>query len=341
MFKGLKDDDQNQLYQRLEQSRLIETSGISSRLEVTQDGVVYSEEVSQSDLHFEQVENGGLNIYVPQDKAKREMCFHSALPRRLFSWLMRSSQGSGSLGTAGVDIERGVFLTSCVINLKPSMLAELLSKEGVPLIDLPEPEDESAEAGDALLLGTDRAESVSTSQIPYDPALPDERLRMDSWLEARSSMRQSSARSQGLITVTLPEDGSVALEPSRPLSPPPVLSDTSRSEEYLRLLEGAVRAARATRVLRSTDLDVSSAIARLSLEPGGGAFFHGSRMSFSGSWEDNCLIGAAGELYVRIISELKLMTRSLLTDEMRVNAGFRTPFTSASSGEFQLRKLAE
>lgn len=131
------DHDARVLYDLLRTVVTVETEGISSTLILEIGGETFDYEVGTSELHLEE-KDGVLKIYVPRDEDRQEICFHSSLPRRLFSWLMTRS---GAEQVETIDDEAAVNVMLSVLNCSNSVVSHILTKEGVPGVDIEEIEE--------------------------------------------------------------------------------------------------------------------------------------------------------------------------------------------------------
>lgn len=127
------------LYEILKNAQVYETDGIAATLYIIQDDRERSYEKGQSDLHIEEQE-GQLNIFVPRDKRNQESCYARKLPRGLFRWLMTPSDGS----RVALD-EKGLRVTSSILNSSRFVLSDILEDEGIAAGELEDDYEEDEE----------------------------------------------------------------------------------------------------------------------------------------------------------------------------------------------------
>ncbi|KAJ3572163.1 hypothetical protein NPX13_g5141 [Xylaria arbuscula] len=78
----------SELLRTLSTTRVYETDRITSELHLSQDGRDFKFIKDTSELHIREDRGGVLEIYVPRDKDRQELCYLASLPPRLLNWLM-------------------------------------------------------------------------------------------------------------------------------------------------------------------------------------------------------------------------------------------------------------
>ncbi|KAI1359962.1 hypothetical protein F5Y08DRAFT_349207 [Xylaria arbuscula] len=78
----------SELLRTLSTTRVYETDCITSELHLSQDGRDFKFIKDTSELHIREDGDGALEIYVPRDKDRQELCYLASLPPRLLNWLM-------------------------------------------------------------------------------------------------------------------------------------------------------------------------------------------------------------------------------------------------------------
>ncbi len=313
------DADGQGLYDLLRSAVTTETDGISSRLELEQDNTIYEHEIGKSELHLEE-QNNSLKIYVPRNEDQQDLCFRYTLPRRFIFWLMTQP---GTNATNKIE-EAAINVVNSILNCRVSAISAILTKEGVPEINIPDLSEEGtawaeqsrrSEGLMAALLATPTRRNHSSESPPQtnvsDRSTP----------ELLSSPDESSAYPTPL---TDPEDyfdeepGARTPVDSRP----PIIGLAARPSQYQTLLEKVVSLASSMTLPEFGSSDMSAAFEGLSIQDD---VFTGSAMvNFSSEWERRRKIGAAGELFVS--NSRSLATLAQLTDHCA--PGFRAPFQS-------------
>ncbi|RFU75723.1 hypothetical protein TARUN_6482 [Trichoderma arundinaceum] len=116
------------LYKRLRNIEVIETSGILSVHTLIQDGKVVTSRATRSMLHMDD-ETGHLAIYVPDDKKAQDVCFATVLPERLAEWLM------GDPTLTKIDAIM-VAIVGSVLHYEVSIADQILQRQGIGYTDL-------------------------------------------------------------------------------------------------------------------------------------------------------------------------------------------------------------
>ncbi|KAF4971125.1 hypothetical protein FSARC_1958 [Fusarium sarcochroum] len=114
------------LYDQLRTMRVIEVDQISSVLRISQNGQTFEAKIATASGHIAELD-GKLTIYVPTERKAQEICFGSALPRKLATWLMQDLE---SRDDRNVDIEAVNALTS-IFASERCVLDEILEDQGI------------------------------------------------------------------------------------------------------------------------------------------------------------------------------------------------------------------
>jgi len=312
------DADGQGLYDILRSAVTAETEGISSRLELKQDETIHEHEIGKSELHLEEQDNS-LKIYVPRNEDQQDLCFRYTLPRRFISWLMTQP---GTNTTNKIE-EAAINVVNSILNCRVSAISAILTKEGVPEINIPDLSEEDtawaeqprrSEGLMAALPATPTRRNHS-SEFPPRPDFSDRSP------EPLSSPDESSVYPTPL---TDPEDYFDEEPGARnPVdSGPPIIGLAARQLQYQTFLEKVVSLANGMTLPEFGSSDMSAALEGLSIRDD---VFTGSAMvHFSSEWERRMKIGAAGELFVSNSRSLARLAQ--LTDHCA--PGFRAPFKS-------------
>ncbi|KAI0112046.1 hypothetical protein GGR51DRAFT_53809 [Nemania sp. FL0031] len=116
------------LYRTLCQAKVYETDKISSELHLSQDNKVFKYTKDISELHIRGVGYGDLEVYVPRDPARQELCYFAVLPPRLLDWLMTD------LGTnikASGSYAQVLDVINSALNAPVRSLSQILLSRGI------------------------------------------------------------------------------------------------------------------------------------------------------------------------------------------------------------------
>ncbi|KAK5989789.1 hypothetical protein PT974_08050 [Cladobotryum mycophilum] len=118
--------DHRKLSRLLQTAEMLETDGISTILNIIQDGKVISSRVMKGDVHFGEGSND-LPIYVPSESELQDICFAAVLPKKLAGWLMEDS----SMKRDDVVVR----IVAAVLHYDGAVLDAILDREGVGEIE--------------------------------------------------------------------------------------------------------------------------------------------------------------------------------------------------------------
>ncbi|KAK4146669.1 uncharacterized protein C8A04DRAFT_9676 [Dichotomopilus funicola] len=121
------------LYTLFQKSETLETDAITTDLLLTQDETDLRVSKPSASLHIQEDPNS-LKIYVPADKKRQEVCFHSILPRRLCKWILTdpATQGRPLLSVW----QEAVPVVQSVLNAQASATDDILSELGILEVDI-------------------------------------------------------------------------------------------------------------------------------------------------------------------------------------------------------------
>ncbi|KAI1377806.1 hypothetical protein F4677DRAFT_458573 [Hypoxylon crocopeplum] len=284
--------DLESLYQVLRTSEVCETDGISSELQLSQDGTFHVVESRKMTLHIDETPSG-LKIYVPRNKDDQEYVFTQFLGRKLFEWMMKHpvTQISEGVNNEGVNAARDILLAP------RSRMAEALEDNGIAEVDIenidediPEPESPAIprEVYQDFQSYTSDNEEESERE-PINTPTPSAENDFSNVYRAAASRRHQPSGSPrpvpaGANSSWVPE--------SSPGDPPIPEVNVTTDRNYVALLDKVITAARQG-ILPSQG-------------PFGMGELHASlpddlvRLGLRSATqvERDCKIGAAGELYV-------------------------------------------
>ncbi|KAL9949292.1 hypothetical protein ACHAPB_005240 [Verticillium nonalfalfae] len=300
----------SELYQLLRSAVTTETTGISSVLRISQDGRSTELETAIGDLHIDD-SSSHLTFFVPRHKKAREICYLSALPIYLASWLMRDPVTQ--IPDAVEEFAVRALVT--ILGADPASVDALLERLSIINISIPnedvnvaeDEEDEASVAGRG-----DDAESLVQPMTPdtaaneRGPAMPTETR-----LAPLSGTYPDLSSSDAEVTHTVSRRSHMAYHSVVQLHSMPsayhatiLQGSTSEDALYLRLLTKVVDAARQAVFPSQGIFDMSNlrdALPERSIDAWQGGFDGPdveSRFHSTSQLERDRKIGAAGELYV-------------------------------------------
>lgn len=275
----------------MKNAKLYETDGISSNLQILQDGIVQQIESSRTSLHIDEDEFG-LKIYLPRNKDKQQYTFTNSLSKKLFTWMMTDpvTQQSEIIDGDGINATRDILLSPY------SELSAALEENGITSIAvdnsdalMPEPIPESL----STLVGT-VADGIQDLGLNGDDDDDDDGSEKSSTSTSGSEILRSashytsasrwfnSARSLGSIRY----------------------SDTD--ERYIATLNNVIAAGRRDSLPARGEMN-------LRRYPNSELNSADLGLNSSSQFERDCKVGAAGELYVRFpIMPVQPVHRSLI-----------------------------
>ena len=299
---------QGSFYELLHNTQILGTDGVSSDIQLQQDGRTYTERGKPNAVFIRQ-DGSQLKVYVPQRKKEQTQAFKIKLPRRFLEWMM--TDPDTQLREAISD--KGITATEHVFNALGSMLEETLEEDGIATIDIEnrdDPPDDDTEADSTADADEDRtlvdhADYVAVArsqdlltQWENGPRyLEDDEdvfgFSVDGVLTpstvATSSTWRAANASNRPITVPLRTRQSLTSQTPTlsPITSPRMPSDDT---QYSNLLDYVVRVARAAAIPQWSEHGHAGLGLARNNSP--------MRISASTQFERNCKVGAAGELFV-------------------------------------------
>lgn len=283
------------LYDLLRDSETWETDDISAQMTLTMDGKTHSITLQQGDVYMSGEDTSPLQIFIPQEETAQDVCIQQTLPRTLVKWLMDPLDESHPPVN-----DRAVGIVKGLLNARLKSIPMILTQEGIHDIELEERDDAVV-----TTVAPPQTPSRSGSSSPETPGpvftpVPSTDLEtpmMDPFSSPSPSLFPRANRPV----------------PSRPFSPehrqvreqPQVAAGV---ELYQQLLDHMIRAGKQLRLPDQGVFDMSSLNGALN----GGA---GGNLSavFSSSNFSTFQLGAAGELFVRLLLPLPLYRPKRLT----------------------------
>lgn len=297
------------LYDALKNAKLYETDGISSNLQVIQDGKPQQVESSRTTLHLDEVESG-LNVYLPRGKDKQKYTFTNSLSQKLFIWMMTDpiTQQSETIDKDGIHATRDILLSPY------SEVSAALDENGIALIDIDNTDVSMPEPGTPLT-----PVETATNSI-QDLSLSDHDNEDEAFNTPTSSRETLRSAHRGITasSITTPARSSASafyvgssfrqhiLSPSSEASTP--TRNSATDELFVATLSKIIAAGRRNGL--PVHGDFTSRRQSSSYAPDLG-------LRSLSQTERDYKVGAAGELYVRFRSHtLPLVRLSLL---IRIN----------------------
>ncbi|KUL86125.1 hypothetical protein ZTR_07715 [Talaromyces verruculosus] len=304
-------------YDELKKIKVYETDGITSQLHLSQDNKIIIVELSKSEIHLQDHEDG-LRIYVPQDEDLQYQCFLDRIHEALLEWIMTDP----STGICEDFNDKAVHAMQSVIHAQPKYISTTLDRSGIVSIDIPDdsmmvqpddktpappgPDEEHIPQGshddsdwEMDTLVQDNTQHTVPPTRPVDTSDADD--AEDNRVTSARAAHRSASPIVNPITYT-PRQGAASVRIS--LSPEiadPVVVDY----EYLRILRSAVIFARRAVFPSRGTFDMAALFDSLPTEAdtdNPGEYFG---LRSSEKIERDKKIGAAGELFVfEILSRL-------------------------------------
>lgn len=301
-----------ELLETLQNIQLYETDDISSELRLNPPGrpsVLHN--LGRSELHIHESDSC-VEIFVPRNKKRREFCYASKLPSKLFEWLMTHPDTQLSSRS---DNERGQRLVGIILSSSRSIIPEILDGEGIVHagVDM-DSEDDDEESSDSESLSSETlvagvGGSVGStagleSMVEREEEDHDDVIAQTPPLRASSSLRRTDDNHSPRVVDVTGDHGVSSWNASYPAN-----FDTD-TDIYRRLLERAVTAARRASfpTMTTSPLDTTEALyAAIDAVAESSSRYSGTAVRFRSmtQLERDKMVGAAGELYVsEIITKL-------------------------------------
>ncbi|KOC14318.1 hypothetical protein AFLA70_555g000420 [Aspergillus flavus AF70] len=224
-------------YELLRKTKVCATDGISSELHLNQDGKDIIVEISKSELHLDETEDG-LTIYVPRDEMAQCLCFVDRIPKALLEWIMTEP----TTGICTPFPDKAVDAIQKMLQVPPSLIAATLDRTGIVSIetqelaeedevDLPSPNDRQSEQDNV------DATTGYSSQYETDPNTPSVTLPTPSVVSdeiGEDNMLRSRPRPNLWSVSDFPHE----------TTPRPTYNPAPLDIEYRSILDNVVSAAR-------------------------------------------------------------------------------------------------
>ncbi|KAJ4385382.1 hypothetical protein N0V93_009809 [Gnomoniopsis smithogilvyi] len=289
--------DLSTFYDKLRNIQTYETQSIVSEFHLSQDGISYSAERESPSVHIDESQ-GGIKIYIPQQEDDQQYTFTKILPERIFKWIMTDpiTQIRGNISKKGLSATKDIFSTSL------SRIELAMNENGIAIINIDNLDE--VVPGDATVPTTptrDREEMGSEERNIEEGdrsstalmGLEDSDLDLDATPTTSLTLSPVSRTSPQILQS---RQLSAASLPFRGLD-----SQRDRPHDlYIALLGKVIAAA------RSMTID-QSILGTNSLRPGAPGLGYEPEYfcQAASKIERDCMIGAAGELFVfEILSNL-------------------------------------
>ncbi|KAI0182894.1 hypothetical protein EV127DRAFT_40641 [Xylaria flabelliformis] len=296
------------LYDALKNAKIFETDGVSSNLQVFQDGELHQVESSRDTMHIDE-HDSRLNVYVPRSKDSQQYIFTNKLPKRLFMWMMTDpiTQISESIENDGVNATRDILLTPY------TKLSEALEENGIANIDIENTDEGIPELEMPLTSVGIAAEGILNLHISDEDDSEHEISAAESvrvaYHSVTASNRAGSYQSERPISYIDSFYRQPALLPS--FESPTLTRDSTTDRLYVETLSRIINAG------RQDSLPVHG-------EPNTGqspgSMYNAANLGLrsASQIERDCKVGAAGELYVfELLSRLPGFSRNNWKSNMR------------------------
>ncbi|KAJ4147327.1 hypothetical protein LMH87_001859 [Akanthomyces muscarius] len=321
-------DSYSELYQLLRDAETIETDGIHTSLQLSQNGEAVSIEDSSPNVFIDH-EPPHFKVYVPKQKKAQTVAFSSVLPRKLLWWLMEYPEGhiEDHTDTAAINALSLVF--ACDVQA----LDDILDRQSILRIEVDnvdhleseaeeDEEEEAADTGDAIrhsVSNNARTETETLAEVFAQSHMARDRSSQSSEPTIRPYTPQSSTYS-----IASPTGSTATAQPSYTPAALPLSSSMGLTlstpvaagvddGQYRTILERVVDSARSASFPSRGAFNLDSLRNALFVELGGHVpySFNGIDVS-AGLRSDTQLerdkkVGAAGELYIyELLSRLRL-----------------------------------
>ncbi|KAI1188940.1 hypothetical protein F5B17DRAFT_450976 [Nemania serpens] len=278
------------LYDALKNATLYETDGISSNLQIIQDGKPQQVESSRTTLHIDEVEFG-LNVYLPRGKDKQKFTFTNSLSQKLFVWMMTDpiTQQSETIDRDGIHATRDILLSPY------SELPAALEENGIAIIDIDNTDASMPEPGSPPTLLAASVNGIQDLALSdddngyeaFDTPTSDTETLTSARGGATAQRRTTPARSPGSGFYG---EGSFRQHGPSPFFEPPTLPRNIATDElYVAALSKIIAAG------RRDSLPVHGVLKPRRLS---NSYASDLGLRSLSQNERDCKVGAAGELYV-------------------------------------------
>ncbi|KAI1748144.1 hypothetical protein F4782DRAFT_384783 [Xylaria castorea] len=280
------------LYDALKNAKFYETDGISSNIQIIQDGKPQQVESSKTTLHIDE-DKFGLKVYLPRGKDKQKYTFTISLSQKLFIWMMTDpiTQQSETIDKDGIHATRDILLSPY------SELSAALDENGIAIIDIVNTDVSMLEPGLPPTLVETVADGIQNLDLSdHDneneafntPTSGSETLR-SAHRGATASSETTPARLSGSISYVGSPVRQHILSPS--FEPPTPTRNNAIDELYVATLSNVIAAGRRDSLPVHGDFNPRRWPSSYRNVPDLG-------VRSSSQTERDCKVGAAGELYV-------------------------------------------
>ncbi|KAI1294395.1 hypothetical protein F5Y03DRAFT_372918 [Xylaria venustula] len=138
-FKSPRARDIKLLYRILRQSKVFESSPIITELCLVEGDCTVTVDQQESEVYLDYTKDM-LNLYIPKDTRRQDLCFLFDLPHALFEWIMSESPPREQ----DRETELAKRLIASVLNCEPHGATWFLDKEGIIALDALAADDVSA-----------------------------------------------------------------------------------------------------------------------------------------------------------------------------------------------------
>lgn len=114
--------------------KVFETDSIASLQILSQDGNAVEHELHKAELHIDATETG-INLYIPLDEVRHQLCLQGALPAAFGKWLM---EDPSTLIAETLDTKALHALSAVMINSRKGVILGLLDRQSITNVELPE-----------------------------------------------------------------------------------------------------------------------------------------------------------------------------------------------------------
>lgn len=282
--------NEGSFYDLLKNIDVRETDGIRSEIHLNQDGNDISVEVSRSEFHLGENDDG-LTIYVPRDEELQYLCFYDRLPRELLEYIMTDP----TTRICEPFDERAVSIIHKVLHAQGTYVAPILDRAGI--FSVQTPEDEADDNFEVTSPSQSSAEQGDLAQTPDSSTLQ---------ADTDDITTSFSRLSHGPPRLVYYDDYSTRGTP-QPRTAVSSSFDPSQllDSKYRGLLSRVVTAAR-----RATIPEISQ---HFDYAPAPGYFNEDRWFDRLEKGERDKRIGAAGELFVCIITPMRWYFESIKT----------------------------
>ncbi|KAI0200443.1 hypothetical protein F4808DRAFT_470402 [Astrocystis sublimbata] len=284
----------HRLYKALQNAKIFATDGVSSNLQVSQDGELHQVQSTRTTLHIDE-HDSALHAYIPRKRDDQQYVFTNKLARTLFQWMMTNptTQIQDGIEKDGVDATKNILLTPY------SKLSEVLEDNGIADIDVentdelliePEPQSEPVPLQTLMAISIEGIRNLDISDANDNTR--DGIFTPTSGADNVCSTTASNNAGSYLSVRPLSSNrSSLARSPAPSFEPPTPARDGITHHLYVETLSRVIAAGRRA----SIPVHGGANIRQL---PGSINDAADLGLCSASRVERDCKVGAAGELYV-------------------------------------------